>query len=236
MQASQYSVPETATAPATSQAAPLVAPSASPAVAFASGPAVPMPAPLAPASDPASGPTVRAPFTAASESVPEPPNVGGSDYNPADWQPPSDWQPTAVAPPPAAPAATSAAGRWTSAAASRPKAQPQQREQAQPSTSDIAAEGAKAPEWEVGTVCGSTLLVYYCHLLAPCCQRQVPPRASPPVFQGAGLRLACRVSGQSRWPVRLSVGCPGSASASCMLPAPLRQRRWTDAAASLSTA
>ncbi|KAL4430542.1 hypothetical protein ABPG77_005782 [Micractinium sp. CCAP 211/92] len=149
----QYSVPETATAPATSQAAPLVAPSASPAVAFASGPAVPMPAPLAPASDPASGPTVRAPFTAASESVPEPPKDGGSDYNPADWQPPSDWQPTAVAPPPAAPAATSAAGRWTSAAASRPKAQPQQREQAQTSTSDIAAEGAKAPEWEVDRRC-----------------------------------------------------------------------------------
>ncbi|KAL4430541.1 hypothetical protein ABPG77_005781 [Micractinium sp. CCAP 211/92] len=152
--------PESASAAATAavQPAPMTAPVAGPAVAFTNGPAVPMPAALTPAFESTSGPATRAPSTAVSETIPEPPDFGGVDYNPADWQPPSDWQPAAVAPSPAAPAATSAAG-WTSAAASRPKAQPQQRAPApagaggQPPAAASAAGGPTAPEWEVDRRC-----------------------------------------------------------------------------------
>ncbi|KAL4436986.1 hypothetical protein ABPG75_004125 [Micractinium tetrahymenae] len=157
-QAPPVPAPGPAAAALTAQPGALAAPAAAPAVGFTSGPTVPMPAPFTPSSEPTSAPASGGISAAPSQSIPEPPDFVGADYNPSDWLPPSDWQPsasTAAAATPAAPAAASAAGSWASAAPSRPQPQPQRAQlpAGKPAAAAPATGGPKAPEWEVDRRC-----------------------------------------------------------------------------------
>ena len=144
--------------------APLTAPAAAPAIAFAGGSAVPMPPPLsglAPAPPLAAAPLafVPAPAPTAAAAAVEPPEFGGGGYNAEDWLAPSDWQPSAGA---GGGANGAAAGGWSTAGTA--PAKPAAPAAVLPPTGRAGGAVKKAaapplgaaparPEWEVNDRC-----------------------------------------------------------------------------------